>query len=388
MMDKPEAGRLKYLADKWLAGTISTEEKNEFNEWYLSFDDHIVVDYTADELTSIENELYHDIQIRSGMVVKTPKYTRQKFKAIYYWAASLIAICAIAAIFYERNIISPVNRQAKAEVIIPGSEKGNLKLGSDRFYNLVHLKKGVFLKNNGVEIKKIGEGELIYTQSINHVLLASQVIDNTVSTPNGGQYKLHLSDGTKIWLNAASEIKFPIAFVGDKRIVELKGEAYFEVAEDKKRPFIVRTQKEAIRVLGTHFNVNAYDGEPRSVVSLLSGRVTVTGIHSQSPTVLSPGQQAVNGPNSISVEPFDIEESIAWKNGEFVFNNERLDQVMLRVGRWYDVQVYVDPEIAKILIWGSISKSAQIEKVLKLIQMTNDNIAYRIAGRRVYMIPK
>lgn len=388
MIDKPEAGRLKYLADKWLDGTISTEEKNEFNEWYQSFDDHIVVDYTADELTSIENELYQDIQIRSGMVLKPRKYTGQKLKEIYYWAASVIAICAIAAIFYGRSSISAVDQQTKAEVIIPGSEKGNLKLGNNRFYNLVNLKKGVFLKNNGIEIKKIGEGEIIYSQSRGHVLLASEVIDNTVSTPNGGQYKLHLSDGTTVWLNAASEIKFPIAFVGDKRIVELKGEAYFEVAEDKKRPFIVRTQKESISVLGTHFNVNAYDGEPYSVVSLLSGRVAVTGMHNQSSTILSPGQQTVNGPTSIRIEPFDIEESIAWKNGEFVFNNERLDQVMQRVGRWYDVQVHVDPEIAKILIWGSISKSAQIDKVLKLIQMTNDNIAYRIAGRGVYMIPK
>lgn len=388
MIDKPEAGRLKYLADKWLDGTISTEEKNEFNEWYQSFDDHIVVDYTADELTSIENELYQDIQIRSGMVLKPRKYTGQKLKEIYYWAASVIAICAIAAIFYGRSSISAVDQQTKAEVIIPGSEKGNLKLGNNRFYNLVNLKKGVFLKNNGIEIKKIGEGEIIYSQSRGHVLLASEVIDNTVSTPNGGQYKLHLSDGTTVWLNAASEIKFPIAFVGDKRIVELKGEAYFEVAEDKKRPFIVRTQKESISVLGTHFNVNAYDGEPYSVVSLLSGRVAVTGMHNQSSTILSPGQQTVNGPTSIRIEPFDIEESIAWKNGEFVFNNERLDQVMQRVGRWYDVQVHVDPEIAKILIWGSISKSTQIDKVLKLIQMTNDNIAYRIAGRGVYMIPK
>lgn len=197
-----------------------------------------------------------------------------------------------------------------------------------------------------------------------------------------------MSDGTRIWLNAASAIRFPIAFVGDKRIVELQGEAYFEVAKDARKPFIVKTGKEEVRVLGTHFNVNSYDGESVSRVSLLEGKVEVLAKQGLYKTHLTSGQQTVNTAKSLTVESFNMEESIAWKNGEFIFNNERLDQVMLKVGRWYDADVTVDPEIAKILIWGSISKSEQIDKVLKLIQLTNENIKYRIEGRRIYMSPK
>lgn len=388
MTYKPEPGRLQYLANKWLDGTISLEEKKEFDDWYLSFEDNVVVDYTAEELSSIENELYRDIINRLGTVENINQPISSKYKNTYYWVASIVSIFTIAAVFYSQQRRSPILQQTTTEVIIPGSKKGNLQIGQDRSYNLANLNEGTLLKNNGIEIKKVNDGEIIYIQYENHLFMPNDVMDNTVSTPNGGQYKLHLSDGTKIWLNAASEIKFPIAFVGDKRVVELKGEAYFEVSKDSKRPFFVRTSKETISVLGTHFNVNAYDGEPNSVVSLLSGRVEVTAIHNQLPSILSPGQQTVNSATSMKIETFDLEESIAWKNGEFVFNNERLDEVMQRVSRWYDIQVHVDPEIAKILIWGSISKSAQIDKVLKLIQMTNDSIDYRIVGRRVFMVQK
>ncbi|WP_293915552.1 MULTISPECIES: FecR family protein [unclassified Sphingobacterium] len=387
MKQKPEPQRLQYLAEKWLNGTISAAEKQEFDEWYFSFEDHIVTDHTAEELDNIAAGLYKDIQSRSGMTVPPRISKIYPFKRMLYWAASVLILIGAGAILYIRQDNVPL-QHTKTAVIIPGSERGNLQLGDGNAYDLEQLDTGIFLKRSGVEIVKTRKGEINYTVRSVEALNPDEIVDNTVSTPNGGQYKIQLSDGTRIWLNAASVIRFPIAFVGDKRMVELQGEAYFEVSKDPVKPFIVKTGKEEVRVLGTHFNVNSYEGDPVSRVSLLEGKVEVLAKRGLYKTHLLPGQQTVNTSNSINVESFNTEESIAWKNGEFIFNNERLDQVMLKVGRWYDADIIVDPEIAKILIWGSISKSEQIDKVLKLIQLTNENIKYRIEGRRIYMSPK
>ncbi|AIM39076.1 anti-sigma factor [Sphingobacterium sp. ML3W] len=388
MTYKPKSERLKYLADKWLAGTISEEERIEFDTWYSSYEDHIVTDFSAEKLDSLESDLYFDIQKNTGMnhPVALPRST--PFKKMFYWAASILLIVGIGAFIYTRKSSQPALGHIQASVIVPGSDKGNLQLGDELAYNLDELADGVLLSRSGVEIVKTKEGEINYVLRSKESLDPNHIIESSVATPNGGQYKIKLSDGTRIWLNAASKVKFPIAFIGKERIVELQGEAYFEVAKDAHKPFVVKTHKEEIKVLGTHFNVNAYLDEPISKVSLLEGRVAVSAKQGNYNTVLSPGQQTLNGPKSVEIERFNPEESIAWKNGDFIFNNERLDQVMLRVGRWYDVQVEVDPEIAAIQIWGSISKSEQIDKVLRLVQLTNDHIAYSIEGRRVYMVPK
>lgn len=388
MTYKPKSERLKYLADKWLAGTISEEERIEFDTWYSSYEDHIVTDFSAEKLDSLESDLYLDIQKNTGMnhPVALPRST--PFRKMFYWAASILLIVGIGTFIYTRKISQPALGHTQASVIVPGSDKGNLQLGDELAYNLDELANGVLLSRSGVEIVKTKEGEINYVLRSKESLDLNHMIESSIATPNGGQYKIKLSDGTRIWLNAASKVKFPIAFIGKERIVELQGEAYFEVAKDAHKPFIVKTHKEEIKVLGTHFNVNAYQDEPISKVSLLEGRVAVSAKQGNYNTVLSPGQQTVNGPKSVEIERFNPEESIAWKNGDFIFNNERLDQVMLRVGRWYDVQVEVDPEIAAIQIWGSISKSEQIDKVLRLVQLTNDHIAYSIEGRRVYMVPK
>lgn len=387
MKQKPEPQRLQYLAEKWLNGTISAAEKQEFDEWYFSFEDHIVTDHTAEELDAVASDLYKNIQLRAGMTVPPRNKKIYPSRRILYWAASVLILISAGIILYLRQE-NVQHQYAKTAVIVPGSSKGNLQMGDGNAYDLEQLDTGIFLKRNGVEIVKTRQGEINYKVRSIEALNSHEIVDNSVSTPNGGQYQIQLSDGTRIWLNAASAIRFPIAFVGDKRIVELQGEAYFEVAKDARKPFIVKTGKEEVRVLGTHFNVNSYDGESVSRVSLLEGKVEVLAKQGLYKTHLTSGQQTVNTAKSLTVESFNMEESIAWKNGEFIFNNERLDQVMLKVGRWYDADVTVDPEIAKILIWGSISKSEQIDKVLKLIQLTNENIKYRIEGRRIYMSPK
>lgn len=207
----------------------------------------------------------------------------------------------------------------------------------------------------------------------------------TLTTPKGGQYQISLADGTKVWLNADSKLRYPKVFTAGQRRVELEGEAYFEVASNPKKPFIVQTAYEEVKVLGTHFNVNAYGDEQESKVSLLEGKVEV----SLSPTIskqLSPGQQSIVRGDHMRVQSVNMEESIAWKNGEFMFNNENLGTALRQVARWYAIDIEVDPALAGITLWGSVSRLESFDKVLKIIKMTDDNIKINLEGRRVRLM--
>jgi len=206
-------------------------------------------------------------------------------------------------------------------------------------------------------------------------------------TPNGGQYQITLSDGTKVWLNAASSLRFPKVFKGTERTVSLEGEAYFEVARNKKKPFIVRTGEQKISVLGTHFNVSAYRQDIASSVTLLEGKVRVAVTGNEGLTaVLKPGQQSVVAQNQIKVAEVNVDDFVAWKQGEFMFNNEDLEGVMQKLARWYDLEISVAEDLKGLRIWGSASRKDRFQQVLRLITATDERIKCKIEGRRVMLM--
>ncbi|MBD1433717.1 FecR domain-containing protein [Sphingobacterium sp. DN00404] len=204
----------------------------------------------------------------------------------------------------------------------------------------------------------------------------------TLSVPRGNDFYVVLADGTKVWMNAESELCYPQTFAGENRVVQLTGEAYFEVAKDKSKPFIVETVNQRIEVLGTHFNVNAYPTERKSAVTLVEGRIAVS-IEGQKERVLYPGQQALVTQKHLEVGDVNVDEYIAWKNDEFMFNEESLVEAANRIGRWYDLDIDVDPALKDIHLWGSVPRRENFGQVLKLIQLTNKNVKVEIEGRRV-----
>ncbi|RZF62134.1 FecR family protein [Sphingobacterium corticibacterium] len=204
----------------------------------------------------------------------------------------------------------------------------------------------------------------------------------TLSVPRGNDFYVVLADGTKVWMNAESELCYPQTFAGENRVVQLTGEAYFEVAKDKSKPFIVETVNQRIEVLGTHFNVNAYPAERRSAVTLVEGRIAVS-IEGQKERVLYPGQQALVTHKHLEVGDVNVDEYIAWKNDEFMFNEESLVEAANRIGRWYDLDIDVDPALKDIHLWGSVPRRENFGQVLKLVQLTNKNVKVEIEGRRV-----
>src|SRR5690606_94907 len=211
---------------------------------------------------------------------------------------------------------------------------------------------------------------------------------NILETPRGGQYKLLLPDGTSVWLNSSTTIRFPVEFAGMERRIELSGEAYFEVTPNKAKPFIVVTPEEEVEVLGTHFNVSAYPDE-LSRTTLVEGKVKVSLQEAKgrgaSSVILLPGQQGIVTNNGINLQSVTIEDAVAWKNGNFMFNDEEISSVMRKIARWYDVEiVYADP-VHQIKIWGSLSRFKDISEVLQVIELTK-LVKFKVEGRRVYVM--
>jgi ferric-dicitrate binding protein FerR (iron transport regulator) len=218
-------------------------------------------------------------------------------------------------------------------------------------------------------------------------LRQDDVIQLTASTAKGQTYQFTLPDGTKVWLNADSKLEFPSGFVNSKtRDVRLFGEGYFEVAKDKAHPFIVRTNKQEVEVLGTHFNINSYADEGNVKTTLLEGSVRVNGQGRES-VVLKPNQQAVVfASKQTEVNSVDVGDVVAWKNGKFVFVRENVRSIMNKIARWYDVQIIYEGDVKGKALGGSVSRFKNVSEVLEMLSATKA-VQFRIEGRKVIVMP-
>lgn len=269
--------------------------------------------------------------------------------------------------------------------IAPGSNKAILTLANGQKLVLDSAANGALTTQGNVTLIKL-DGQLAYNKE--NKISESQLLYNTVTTPRGGQYQLVLSDGTRVWLNAASSLHFPTAFAGKERVVEITGEAYFEVSHNPSHPFIVRKGTTEVKVLGTHFNINAYGDEPSLKVTLLNGSVAVSrGSESQ---LLIPGQQAViqERPAKIGViSDIDVDHVISWKNGLFDFDDDALPVVMRQLSRWYDAEVRYSGPIPEGHYTGAIRRQANLSEVLKMLE-TAGGVHFLIEGRQIVVEKK
>ncbi|WP_159451628.1 FecR family protein [Pedobacter africanus] len=282
-------------------------------------------------------------------------------------------------------------RSTYASDVKPGGNKATLTLANGKKISLTDAENSTITEQLGVKITKTANGQLVYTllgqTDAFNKKLATQF--NTIETPTGGQYQINLPDGTSVWLNAASSLKYPVMFDKAQRRVELSGEGYFEVSKDKKRPFVVATAKYEVEVLGTHFNVNSYRDEALSKTTLLEGSVRINAIAKKKETpgsgiLLLPGQQAVLSDEANKVLAVDTEEAVAWKNGYFLFNEESLESIMKKIERWYGVDVQYKDKPESIQFMGRVSRSKNISAVLKALE-TAGNVRFEITGKKVYV---
>jgi ferric-dicitrate binding protein FerR (iron transport regulator) len=319
-------------------------------------------------------------------------------RMIRRWASVAAAVAVLFAagtlIFFQRQI-SPKGAFIALikDDISPGGNRATLTLADGSIIDLDKTGTGSLATQGGAEIMKSNDGEVVYESRLSNLELSnSQMIKpNTLATPVGGQYQLTLSDGTKVWLNAASSIKFPANFSGKERRVSVTGETYFEVSKNVNMPFIVEINEAAeVKVLGTHFNIHAYNDENIMNVTLLEGSVQVSPAildasegSVQNSVILKPGQQSeITSDGKMTVKYIDEFEAVAWKEGLFRFNDAGFDEIVPQLERWYNVKFIFEDTIPHKRVTGYVSRNVNISKVLEMLEYTT-GLKFRIENNKV-----
>ena len=403
--------RRQELAEKWLRNTISREEQEEFAQWYNSDQENDFI--VPESFSTNEEELKNRIFTKISQQI--PKSPSAKYYRIWYAAAAIILLILTSALYFysdrsQKNLLGSNSSQLRQVLTTPSKgtrkvdeetreiikdipaaiDKAILTLGDGTRIILDDAQNGVLAQQGGTRILKTSEGELIYSFSdSNPEAQASNsretISFNTIETPKGGKFQVSLPDGSKVWLNVASSLKFPAKFSGTKREVQLTGEAYFEVAHDPLRVFEVATSTQTVHVLGTHFNINAYPDEPSVNTTLLEGSVKVSDRRTNKVQLLKPGEQAKLADDLKIIHVPNAAEAVAWKEGYFQFFESDIETVMRQIGRWYDVAVRYEGPVPNQRFGGEIERSLSLLQVLKILEKSN--VHFRLEGREVIVMP-
>lgn len=361
------ADRLKYLLERYRNGQCDDAEMAEINEWYhsLNYDPADFSRWLEEESGAKElaDKLYTNFR---GKAV--PARERRRI-----WQAAAIVLILAGSTLLFRNYFLPSNHQndtAQTALITPGKNKAVLTLADGSQITLDDASSGKLASQQGLNVIKAANGQLIYDFSMNGADSQQPAAFNTLYTPKGGQYQVTLPDGTKVWLNSDSKLNFPVAFRGKERRVTLTGEAYFEVSHMRNNPFIVTTSNQSIEVLGTHFNVNSYADEQAISTTLLEGSVRVSNLFTKNAQTLRPGQQSnlSRHTGDIEVKNVHAEEVIAWKNGYFLFDNQDLPSILRTVSRWYDVEIEFQYTGKYERFGGTFSRSSGLRDILNNLE--------------------
>jgi hypothetical protein len=380
MENQPE----KDLIDKYLAGLCTDAEKAIVESWYLSYSQKETVlpgELNESDYRGIESEMWKTIEKRNRPAV------RSMWPNIGIAATILLFLSLGSYLLFHK---APIQQVAKNQThdIAPGGNKAILTLANGEKISLTDSKNGKLAAQGAVIINKTKDGQLVYSSGSNST--PQTIPYNVVETPRGGQYHITLADGTRVWLNAASSLKYPASFTGNERKVELTGEAYFEVVHNSKSPFRVVTNGQTVEDIGTYFNINAYSDEQFIKTTLVEGAVKVFASgHStalEHSVMLKPGQQSSLNGRQIAVKEVDIDNVIAWKNGQFDFNNDNLGSIMRKVSRWYDVEVVFESENLKDkALSGIVTRFANVSELLHILERTGE-VKFKIEGRKITIL--
>jgi transmembrane sensor len=354
---------IRAMLENFRLGKATEEEKALLETWYLTYREE-----------GTENPDMAERLAAVDMVWTKLENGDRPVKRMIRWrsiAAAAILVLSVGGYMMWQFAHAPIAVSELAGTkkdIAPGTNKATLIIAGGGAVVLDSTRAGI----------EVHSGDLTYDDNtrINANLTADTRM-LTLQTPKGGTYRLVLPDGSIVWLNAASRLVFPSTFNGQKqREVELSGEGYFEVAKNKAIPFIVKSHGQKVEVLGTHFDINSYDDEPLTKTTLLEGSVRI------GTTVLKPGEQSEKSNVGINVVPANIDEVMGWKNNYIVFQDEKIENVMRKIGRWYDVEVVYEGEMPADDFGGRVNKRFYISQVLKKLELTN-KVHFKVAGRRI-----
>jgi ferric-dicitrate binding protein FerR (iron transport regulator) len=400
-MDKVQA---RLIAEKFASGNYSEAEHEAFFQWLLSLplteSRPLVEEYggifealpMVPARRALWEKIYQRLDEQDGAAQeehpakgRLPVLAKSRRTWMFAAAAAILVTIGVRTFLWLKYPIKNTGTVSFNEFkndVPPGGNKAILILSNGINITLDSAAKGNLANQGGVKVTKVDAGRLSYTGNL---ASGSDVLYNVVSTPSGGQYEITLADGTRVWLNALSTLRFPTAFSGHERSVQLTGEAYFEVSKDKKKPFQVNANGIDVEVLGTHFNVNAYADEPSVKTTLLEGSVRL--VKGDKNMELKPGEQA----QTTGVDGFfldkdaDTDQAVAWKNGHFSFDGSDVYEVMRQISRWYGVEVHYEGLVPHKSFDGNIGRDLNLIQVLT--GLSKGGIHFRLEGTRLTVLP-
>jgi ferric-dicitrate binding protein FerR (iron transport regulator) len=389
--------RLSELSFKFLQEELTETESLELEHYLNESEENRIFFNELTDRARINDDLeqLHKIDsaaIWDAIVKANPELKRgtvlSLFRPTLKYAAAVILIAALGSYWIlSRNKNKPVAKTETKQTIqnndvAPGQYKAKLTLADGTTIILDSAKTGQLVQQGEINVLN-KDGQLVYEKRGE----TNKVLYNTLSTSKAETYLTVLSDGTKVWLNSQSSIHYPVAFTGKERRVEITGEAYFEVAKDATKPFIVALNNMEVRVLGTHFNINAYSDDPQVKTTLLEGSVQITPLIGDHATVLQPGEQAqLSEKGKIKVvEDCDVEKETAWKNRLFIFKGDDVKKVMNMLSRWYDVEVVYEGSVPDLQFYGIVNMDQPASNVLKLLQMKGGH--FKIENKKIIVTP-
>ena len=383
--------RINELAFKWMKGIITPEERTEFMEWYNKADEGKAINIPENVST---DELTHGLKMFKNITEKINQETAPVRKLSFIkkqwvrYAAAIIILFGAGTYFFK--MVSPkqqltVNIEpspVQKDVVAPTSANATIILDDGRNIILDSSDNGLIATQGNIQLTKLDDGQIVYDGK------TEKITYNTLINPKGSKVvQITLSDGTKVWLNSESSLRYPTGFSGEERSVEVTGETYFEVAKNQSMPFKVKKDGMEIIVTGTQFNVNAYDEEEKLYVTLLEGSVNVHAGKDKR-IVLKPGeqsQQQKNGNLSV-VKNVDVEVVTAWKNGKFDFDGKTdIGTIMRQIARWYDLELTFEGTV-KHHFSGSISRNVNLSQVLRIMEKTGA-VRFQVEGKKVIVKP-
>lgn len=376
-IENTDAGELRALMLQWHNEELSSGNKIQENMSHLMWE-HIAARTGVNRSSTM-----------APLSANYPTAHRVHFlKASWFrYAAAVILMLGAGTYLWFTNTKNEVaftndNKRLQTD-IAPGSDRAILTLSDGSTIVLENAKKGAIAQQGNTKVIKLTNGQLAYNVGNT---LNKETLYNIVTTKRGDQYRVTLPDGSKVWLNAASSIKFPTAFTGTERIVEITGEVYIEVAKSKEKPFTATANGTAVKVLGTSFNMNAYKDEGPTKTTLVEGSVKV--IKGNKEVTLNPGQQAMIADNNNAIkvtDNTDIEQTLAWKNGLFQFKGADIATIMRQISRWYDVEVSYESKVPARRLTGELPRNIPLSSLLKALEL--NGIHFRVENRNIIVLP-
>lgn len=383
-----KAFRVAYLVAGFLRKSLTDAEDIELDDWVNESTENLHLFEKLIEKKNLDEWVHVQNNVQAGEALEkikqnisfSPDKKRSAVRSLWVYAAAATVIAAIMFTILVNSKNKPPKLpdmvQSKPADINPGKDRATLTLSDGKFVVLDTLQNGNLGKQGSVHITKLDSGQLAY-ESVHPTMLPQAELYNTLTIPAGGQFKLVLPDGTKVWLNASSSLKYPTVFGGAKRRVQLTGEGYFEVAKDPMFPFEVTANGSTILVLGTHFNINAYSDEPVLRVTLAEGSIKLNNS-----MLLKRGEEASVAKNgNILKSKADLETTLAWTNGQFIFKEMPIDILMRQVSRWYNAGIIYDATITKHFN-AAIPRDVPVSKLLHLLEATGE-VHFTITDKQI-----